>query len=203
MPRTAPLNRLRRRVRGSDRLTLLVIATNLAGFLFGLHYYREQLISTDWFLLPLVPDSATAVLLVATALLLQRAGRPHRALNYLAGCLAVTYGAWTIAVLALAPDHYFTPLWSDWFLFNALLIVPPHAAMVLETALLDLEPLSGREFLGVAALLLINWTADYGLGTHTPIPDTVVPTAALLALALIVLTLLALGPLHQRLLRDR
>lgn len=202
MPRSLP-NRLRRRVRGSDRLTLLVVAANLAGFLFGLHYYREQLLTTDWYLLPLVPDSATAVLLVATALLLQRAGRPHRALNYLAGCLAVTYGTWTLTILVLAPEHYFTPLWSDWFLFNALLIAPPHAAMVLETALLDLEPLGSREFLGVGALLLVNWVADYGLGTHTPIPDDILPAAATAALALITVTVLALGPVHNRLLRER
>lgn len=191
--------RVLRTIAHSPRLLAAVALLNLAGTAFGIHYYWDQLLTAPLPLLPLVPDSATAVALFALALILRLTDRRTPWLDFLAGCLVATYGAWTVSVLLLAPDHYFRPIGSPWFLFNVFLIAIPHAAMVLQTGLLTLEDISTRTRATVFALLMTNWAADYGLNTHTPIPDPIVPQAAAISLLLILLTTWKLDTLARTL----
>ncbi|MBS1263231.1 MAG: hypothetical protein MAG715_00404 [Methanonatronarchaeales archaeon] len=195
------LRRVREGVLEGRRLRLLVIGANLAGAAFGIHYYRGQLLSTEWFLLPFVPDSSIAVGLFGVALWLQVTGRKRRLLSYLAGCLSVTYGAWTLAVLFLDPSYYFNPVGSTWFLFNLFLIALPHFGMVLQPVLLELEDVDMPGVAAVLSLLLLNWAVDYGLGTHTAIPEGLVHGASALELLLLVSSALLLPRYREALLR--
>lgn len=119
-------------VTGDRRLLVIVLLINVAGSLFGLYYYWEQLMMTPWYLWLAVPDCPLYTFFMIFALLLIMLGKPSDTLNTVTAVGLSMYGAWTVIVLLYFGDIYFSPT-------NALMSAGlwiSHAGMALEGFLL-------------------------------------------------------------------
>ncbi len=182
-------------------LALLVAGVNLVGTAFGFWYYVPQFGLEPVVMWPLVPDSPTATLFIALALLAWRAGRPNEYLSALAFFGCIKLGLWTPYVLTAFKADF---SYLHWAMYNFLFW--SHLAMVLEAFLLH----RFSDFPVRAVAVAVGWyglndLVDYfvpvvGGPHHTlvpaePIVDGVVrhvsPAHELAAAGAVVLTLAA------------
>jgi uncharacterized membrane protein YpjA len=101
--------RIIEKVNADRRLLFIVLLINLAGTLFGLYYYWEQLGMTPWYLWLTVPDCPLYTLFMAIALALILIGRPWTTFNAITAVGTTMYGAWTVIVLLWFGEVFFTP----------------------------------------------------------------------------------------------
>jgi uncharacterized membrane protein YpjA len=153
----------------SRGLLALLVAVNLAGFLFGICYYWLQLSVTPAWMWVFVIDCPLYVLLFAAIAWGFRSSRHvPRMLIYLTSIGLIKYGLWTGIVVWLHQSHFFSaaPL-----LYAALF--PLHIGMVLEgIALLPWFKAKAAEMVPVLAWFLLNDYMDYVVGTAPMIPQT-------------------------------
>ncbi|HMK47771.1 MAG TPA: DUF1405 domain-containing protein [Methanocella sp.] len=119
-------------VNGDRRLLVIVLLINVAGTLFGLYYYWEQLAMTPWYLWLAVPDCPLYTFFMAIALTLIIVGRPWKTFNTITAVGLSMYGVWTVIVLLWFGEIFFRPE-------NALASwerLISHGAMALESLLL-------------------------------------------------------------------
>lgn len=207
--------RLVQRIRADPRLLLPLLALNAWGIAYGFYFYRFQLPETPWYLLPAVPDSPLAVILISVALAAWRWGG-HRwdLLDALALGANVKIGAWTVFVLVFHRATYYTAF--PWAPPVQFLLLVGHLGMMLEALLL--VPLLARGLaarpplyhLGLwlvpFALFLLNDALDYLRGQHPPIPSRDIEVVGWVSVGLTFASLLAgIGAVYaaQRLLGSR
>lgn len=187
-----------RRFAKDRRLALLLIVINLIGVAFGIYYYWEQFMATPFYLLPLVPDSPTAVFLFATFLFLYAFKKyQHPALNLLTSIYLIKVGVWSVFVLLL--------FWPSFFVLKASFsaaLIALHVGMVLEAFVL-LSVWKGRVKREHAALVLawflLNDFFDYVIGTVPyPIPFIAGPYLNAIAIESVTATMVLFWILSKR-----
>jgi uncharacterized membrane protein YpjA len=97
------------RISGDRRLLAIIILINVAGSLFGLYYYWEQLMMTPWYLWLAVPDCPLYTFFMIFALSLVLLKRPSDTLNAITAVGLSMYGTWTVLVLLYFGEIYFAP----------------------------------------------------------------------------------------------
>jgi len=159
---------------------LALTAINVAGFVFGLWFYRFQLATVPAYLWPWLLDSPMPVLAFAIicGLLFLHKRLPGWFALWTAVGLAKA-GLWTALVLVLHWGHF-------WALSPAIttLNLPLHIGMIGEALVLAPRIRVGRLALaGVAGWYLLNDALDYWAGTLTAIPPTYVSALAIESVA--------------------
>jgi uncharacterized membrane protein YpjA len=101
--------RIIEKVTGNRRLLFLVLLINVAGTLFGLYYYWEQLGMTPWYLWLAVPDCPLYTFFMAIALTLILIGKPWTAFNAITAVGTTMYGVWTVIVLLYFGEVFLSP----------------------------------------------------------------------------------------------
>lgn len=153
-------------------LFLLVIA-NLAGTLFGLYYYIPQLLASEVFFWPLIPDSPTATFLFVLYLFLiarNDFGKEKGLKNIIYGLAFVgniKYGLWTVFVLIEFMPQFLSI--NGTLMYSFLLL--SHIGMFLQ-AFLILPYIDYSDNVLIAPILyLINDIMDYSFQIHTSLPE--------------------------------
>jgi uncharacterized membrane protein YpjA len=100
--------RLTEKVNADRRLLLIVLLINVAGTLFGLYYYWDQLAMTPWYLWLVVPDCPLYTLFMAIALTLILIGKPWTTFNAITAVGTTMYGTWTVIVLLYFGEVFFS-----------------------------------------------------------------------------------------------
>ncbi|HHY95870.1 MAG TPA: DUF1405 domain-containing protein [Firmicutes bacterium] len=140
-------------------------AVNLGGFVYGLHWYEEQLATLPWYAWPVTADCPVSALLfgLLTASLLWGSSPPW--LQGLAGMAALKYGIWTVLVigqswLAGAPVDV-----------GSINLFWTHLGLTVEAVLFALvyRPPALWVIPGVVWVIL-NTLLDYGVGLHPTLP---------------------------------
>jgi uncharacterized membrane protein YpjA len=182
-------------------LAVLVAVVNLVGTAFGFWYYLPQFGLEPAVMWPLVPDSPTATLFIALALLAWRVGRASEYLTALAFFGCIKLGLWTPYVLVAFKADF---SYLHWAMYNFLFW--SHLAMALEAFLLHrIGDLPVRAVALAAFWYGLNDLVDYfvplvGGPHHTLIPaepivggavQHVSPAHELAAAGAVVLTLAA------------
>lgn len=181
MPVTATLRRLYDLITGNRSFWWLVLIINLIGSAYGFWWYRDQLLSSPWYLWPIIPDSPGSSFLFSCWLFAMIRGKNPRWLGALAFISLLKYGFWTAIVL---PQH---AIWSGHWTFEHVHLSLSHLSMAVEALLF-----SQRYKVGVAwAAVALGWMyfqdfCDYvWLGTHPTLPDdALLRSAGLIALGL-------------------
>ena len=101
--------RIIEKVNADRRLLLIVLLINVAGTLFGLYYYWDQLGMTPWYLWLAVPDCPLYTLFMAIALTLILIGKPWTTFNAITAVGTTMYGTWTVIVLLWFGEVFFSP----------------------------------------------------------------------------------------------
>jgi uncharacterized membrane protein YpjA len=100
--------RIIEKVNADRRLLLVVLLINVAGTLFGLYYYWDQLGMTPWYLWLAVPDCPLYTFFMAIALTLILIGKPWTTFNAITAVGTTMYGTWTVIVLLWFGEVFFS-----------------------------------------------------------------------------------------------
>lgn len=153
----------------------ILIAANVLGTFFGFYYYMPQLMTTEIFLWPLIPDSPTSTILIAFSLYIFMSGglekvpeKFEEAVHGLAFIGNIKYGLWTVFVLLKFQPEFTAINTTGMYLF----LVVSHLGMFLQAFLvLDYIDIS-KKISGLAlGFFLFNDIVDYSLGIHTSLPE--------------------------------
>jgi len=148
-------------------LVKLIVLANLAGTAFGFYWYRDLLLSQNFFLWPLIPDSPLSTLFIAFSLVLYRYSRSNSFLDALAFVGNLKYGLWTVFVQL----YFFQELVSTTSIYLYLFITFSHVLMFLQAFLvLRYSELSLKAGLAAVFWFLVNDFVDYSLGIHATLP---------------------------------
>jgi uncharacterized membrane protein YpjA len=140
------------------RFVWAVVAVNLAGTAFGFWFYRHQFAETPPVMLPFVPDSPGATLLIALALALWALGRPSEYVAVLAFFGNLILGLWTPFVLVVFSD---ASVAQSGLAMHTFMIVS-HLGMVLQALVLHRIAAFRLRAIAVAtAWYTLNLTVDY------------------------------------------
>ncbi|MFH1126988.1 MAG: DUF1405 domain-containing protein [archaeon] len=145
----------------------MLIILNIAGTLFGFWYYRLQLPSTPLHKMIFVPDCPLYTLLFAIVLILHIFRKNNNLLSTITFIGLIKYGFWTLLVVMLHRDYYFTyaPM-----LYTAIFIL--HTGMVLEAYIIPGLYRFTKKSLVIALIWFIaNDIMDYFFGTIPILPD--------------------------------
>jgi uncharacterized membrane protein YpjA len=126
------LRRIIDTINADRRLLVVILLINVAGSLFGLYYYWDQLMMTPWYLWLAVPDCPLYTFFMIFVLLFILLGKPSDTFNAITAVGLSMYGTWTVIVLLYFSEVYFTP--GNSLMSSALWI--SHAGMALEGFLL-------------------------------------------------------------------
>lgn len=153
-------------------LFLLIIA-NLAGTLFGIYYYIPQLLASEMFFWPLIPDSPTATILFVLSLVLiakNNFNKKKGLKNIIYGLAFVgniKYGIWTGFVLIEFMPQFLSI--NGTLMYSFLLL--SHLGMFLQ-AFLILPYIDYSDNVLIAPILyLFNDLVDYSFQIHTSLPE--------------------------------
>ncbi len=100
----------------------LVIAINVGGSIFGFLYYRSQLIQTNIFMWPIIPDSPMATLFIVISLLGIKFNYTIESVNMLAFFGCIKYGLWTPYILLIfrSDFQYLNPIMYNFLFWSHL-----------------------------------------------------------------------------------
>ena len=150
-------------------LLYVLILVNIAGTLFGFWYYRFQLPETPFYKMIFVPDCPLYALMFA--ILMAAYIFPEKKSATLATITFVgliKYGFWTVLVVTLYRDHYFT---ADPLLYSMLFTL--HIGMIAEAFIIPHIFRFTKETLLIAlGWFLLNDVMDYFFGTVPYLPDS-------------------------------
>jgi len=150
-------------------LLYVLVLVNLAGTLFGFWYYRFQLPETPVYKMIFVPDCPLYALLfavlVAAYVFSEKKCRMLATLTFVG---LIKYGFWTVLVVTLYRDYYFT---NDPLLYSVLFLL--HIGMILEAFIIPQIFRFTEGTLSVALVwFLLNDMMDYFFGTAPYLPDS-------------------------------
>lgn len=141
---------------------LFLVIVNLLGTCAGIYYYWNQLVSSPVYQWVFIADCPLYTLLFALAV-----GFRMKRLYMLAFFGVVKYASWTLFVLTVFPEYYFS---VDAVYFSILYIL--HILMLLEGFLLVPSIREdANDLLTVTSWFLLNDIADYFFGTVGTVPS--------------------------------
>ncbi|MFC4302860.1 DUF1405 domain-containing protein [Cohnella boryungensis] len=183
----------------------LMMIIYVPGTIYGYYWYKGQLEATwaehpHW-QIPFVPDSPTASLFFALAVLwvwLAPKPSPRKWINGIRGVIealgvvtSVKYGIWATAVIFAGQAQGDTLYWDHW-----MLIVGHTAMAVMALLYARFFTYGGIALLAAAAWTFLNDTVDYTYGVYPYLPGPLnddVPAVALFTVILTALSVLAAG----------
>ncbi|WP_391571899.1 DUF1405 domain-containing protein [Cohnella sp.] len=181
-------------------LTMIIY---VPGTVYGYYWYKGQLIETwnehpHW-QLPFVPDSPTASLFFALALLwlwVSPKRSRHAWINAIRGIIetlgvvtSVKYGIWATAIIFAGQAQGDILVWEHW-----MLIIGHSAMAVMALLYARFFTFGGMALLAAAAWTFLNDTVDYTYDVYPYLPsqlDDDVPYVAMFTFALTALSVLA------------
>lgn len=134
---------------------------NIIGSLYGYYWYREQLASTNTFLLLFVPDSPLSTTLFAFAIFLKIRKKDIVILPLLASAFLVKYGLWAVAI------NLHLLFIGEGFTWINFMLAASHFGMAVEGVIY--YPFRGITFWEislVSAILIFQDFMDYVIGLH-------------------------------------
>jgi uncharacterized membrane protein YpjA len=149
------------RLLGQQRILVLLFIVNFFGTIYGYFWYKNQLLSTQWWLWPFVPDSPTASLFFTIALLAFLMRKKWRLLEAFAAVTLFKYGIWATVMI----------LWTS-FLGGELswqhyMLIFSHLGMALQALLYSpYFTFKLKHLLIVATWTMTNDLLDYTLGIY-------------------------------------
>ncbi|RED58718.1 DUF1405 domain-containing protein [Cohnella phaseoli] len=181
-------------------LTMIIY---VPGTVYGYYWYKGQLIETwnehpHW-QLPFVPDSPTASLFFALALLwlwVSPKRSRHAWINAIRGIVetlgvvtSVKYGIWATAIIFAGQAQGDVLVWEHW-----MLIIGHSAMAIMALLYARFFTFGGMALLAAAAWTFLNDTVDYTYDVYPYLPsqlDDDVPYVAMFTFALTALSVLA------------
>ncbi|QTH44886.1 DUF1405 domain-containing protein [Cohnella sp. LGH] len=181
-------------------LTMIIY---VPGTVYGYYWYKGQLIETwnehpHW-QLPFVPDSPTASLFFALALLwlwVSPKRSRHAWINAIRGIIetlgvvtSVKYGIWATAIIFAGQAQGDILVWEHW-----MLIIGHSAMAIMALLYARFFTFGGMALLAAAAWTFLNDTVDYTYDVYPYLPsqlDDDVPYVAMFTFALTALSVLA------------
>jgi len=163
---------------------LFVLAISIIGTMFGFSYYEYQLSVSPLYLWPFIPDSPFFTLMYVIILILYIFGRRYNSLDIFAFIGLNKVGIWTLFVLLLYYDYYFSP---ETLGLRALIFFL-HIGMILVafTLIAEMEKPGKASLAAIISYFFISDFFDYVIGTHPTIPEDRI---TLIAFATLFLTL--------------
>lgn len=159
------MNQLKKMLQMKEFLWGLLII-NLLGSIYGFYWYKDQLLTTDWYWLLFVPDSPTASTFFTIYLWLLLKGQRSPLLEAFAAVTLVKYGIWAVVVIVWGGMIDARPFldalnWQHWMLIGS------HLGMALQAILYaPFYTFKWREVSIVAIWMLLNDFLDYHVDIH-------------------------------------
>jgi len=152
----------------SGNVLRLVVAVNVAGGIYGVFWYWDQLVATPALFWLVVPDCPLAALFVAAALTGVLLGWRSDVMCALAFACAVKYGIWTVAIIG----HHWLVLGAPLGLENAVLLAS-HCGMMIEGFVYGLWVFRPRRtaLLAPTIWFILNDSVDYIGGVFPTLPS--------------------------------
>lgn len=154
-------------------ILFLLVIVNLAGTLFGVYYYIPQLLASEMFFWPLIPDSPTATFLfiLSLSLIARNDFSKEKGLKNIIYGLAfvgnIKYGLWTVFVLIEFMPQFLSI--NGTLMYSFLLL--SHLGMFLQ-AFLILPYIDYSDYILIAPIFyLFNDLIDYSFQIHTSLPE--------------------------------
>lgn len=168
------------------RARSIVLISCIIGTLFGFYYYQGQFEITPLYLWFFVPDSPFFTFMYVIILTLYFMGYRSNPFDVFTFIGLTKVGLWTIFVLFLNSDYYFSPETRE-YRFVILLL---HIGMILVglTLLNDMRKLSLSWYCFILGFFIISDYLDYFIGTHPIIPLENVETVKWVTFALSIFT---------------
>lgn len=144
---------------------LFLTAVNLAGFAYGMEWYRGQLAGVPFYFWPVTADCPVSALLFGLVTASLALGRPQRWLEGLAYVASLKYGLWTVLVIA---HSWWAGAPGDADSFH---LFWTHLGMVGEAVLFGMARPPLLQWVGLGTgWVMLNTALDYGLGLHPTLP---------------------------------
>lgn len=146
---------------GQRTALILLFVINFLGTIYGYIWYKNQLLATDWWLWPFVPDSPTASLFFSIVLLAFLQRKKWLLLESFAAVTLFKYGIWASVMIIWTGALGGELVWQHYMLLVS------HVGMALQALLysryFSFKPV---HLLIVAIWTLTNDSMDYGLGIY-------------------------------------
>ncbi|MCZ7382011.1 MAG: DUF1405 domain-containing protein [Candidatus Methanoperedens sp.] len=164
----------------------VVLISCIIGTLFGFYYYLGQFEITPVYLWFFVPDSPFFTFMYVLVLLFYSSGLRSNTFDAFTFIGLVKVGIWTLFVLLLNYDYYFSPETRD-FRFVIVLL---HIGMILValTLLKEMAKLNSSRYLLIFAFFMVSDFFDYVIGTHPIIPEESIKIVSWVTIALSIIT---------------
>ncbi len=164
----------------SSRFLIILSILNVIGFLYGIYYYRFQLLETPFYLWIFVTDCPNSALLFAISTYLISKSKEFPTLFFLASSSTLKYGIWTCIVIALYSNYFLS---INPILYSILFVA--HLLLASEGLFLaGYFKGNVKNFSISLSLLLLNDFFDYALQTHPYIPESHIKEIAFVTLIL-------------------
>lgn len=150
----------------SDWFLWALFWINLLGSIYGFYWYKDQLLSTDWYWLIFVPDSPTASTFFTLFLWLYLNRKRSPLIEAFAAITLLKYGVWAVVMIVwggiVDSRPFFEALdWQHWMLIGS------HLGMALQAILYSpFYTFNWKEVQLVAIWTLINDYLDYHVEIH-------------------------------------
>lgn len=140
-------------------MLILLFVINFLGTIYGYYWYKGQLMMTEWYLWPFVPDSPTASLFFTLVLLLYILGRRFPLLEAFAAVTLVKYGIWATVMIIWAGSLGAPMYWEHYML------IASHLGMAIQAVLYSsYYRFKLKHLMIVGIWTLTNDIMDYTLG---------------------------------------
>ncbi|VVB94721.1 Uncharacterised protein [uncultured archaeon] len=168
------------------RVRFVVLISCIIGTLFGFYYYLGQFEITPVYLWFFVPDSPFFTFMYVLVLLFYSFGLRSNTFDAFTFIGLNKVGIWTLFVLFLNYDYYFSPETRD-FRFVIVLL---HIGMLLVamTLLKEMKKLNLSRYLLIFAFFMVSDFFDYVIGTHPIIPEENIKIVMWVTIALSIMT---------------
>ncbi|MCX9024827.1 MAG: DUF1405 domain-containing protein [Candidatus Methanoperedens sp.] len=164
------------------RARFVVLISCIIGTLFGFYYYLGQFEITPVYLWFFVPDSPFFTFMYVLVLLFYSFGLRSNTFDTFTFIGLAKVGIWTLFVLFLNYDYYFSPETRDF----RFIIVLLHIGMILVamTLLKEMKKLNFSRYLLIFSFFMVSDFFDYVIGTHPIIPEESVKIVSFVTIAL-------------------
>jgi uncharacterized membrane protein YpjA len=164
----------------------IVLISCIIGTLFGFYYYMGQFEITPVYLWFFVPDSPFFTFMYVLVLVFYSSGLRSDTFDAFTFIGLNKVAIWTLFVLLVNYDYYFSPETRD-FRFVIVLL---HIGMILVamTLLKEMGKLKPSRYLLIFAFFMISDFFDYVIGTHPIIPEESIQIVSLVTVALSIMT---------------
>lgn len=144
---------------GQKRTIWLLFIINLIGTIYGYMWYMPQLVQTDWWLWPFVPDSPTASLFFTITLLSFLVGKRWPLIEAFGAVTLFKYGIWAVVMIVATSFAGGSLHWTSYML------IASHLGMAFQAILFSKYfRFHLKHLLIVAIWTITNDLMDYSLG---------------------------------------